>query len=107
MKDKINTNIELYLGNVTLSISVAKDLKREEGNLKNFGYIEVSSGAIDESTNCFWDNIVWFAHVKYKEFKRECEEELKEGGFEVKQTYRDVKRLLKRAFKLKIIDKDI
>lgn len=102
-KEKISTSIEMRLGNVTLSVSVTDNLKREENYLKNFGYIEISNGRIDEEHGCFWDNLEFFYGISAKKFKKECTDELKKGGFDVEETRKDIKRLLKRAFKLNIL----
>lgn len=106
MKEKINTNIEMYLGDVTLLISVTKNLKREEGNLKNFGHIQVSNGMLGEITSCFWDNLEFFYNISVKKFKEDCGEKLRKGSFGVEETRKNIKRLLNRAFKLGILNRD-
>jgi hypothetical protein len=105
MKDKIQTYIQLYSGDVELNIAVTDKLKIQEDSLKNFGHITVSSGAIGKE-ECFWDNLFYFYFIPAKKFKKECGKELKEKGFEVEQTYKDIKRLLKRAMKLGILIKE-
>ena len=105
MKDKISTNVQLYLGNVELNITVTDKLKLEEGNLRNFGHIHISNGRKDEETDYFWDNLNYFYSISAKRFKKECRDELEKGGFDVEETRKDIKRLLKRAFKLKILEK--
>lgn len=82
MKNKIQTYVQLYAGNVELNIAVTDDLKFTVGNLKNFGHIAVSSGEVD---------------------KEECGKKLEERGFNVEETYKDIKQLLKRAFKINIL----
>lgn len=107
MKDKnktsIQTYVQLFLNNVELNIAVTKDLKREEERLKNIGYIQITEVGINEE-KCFWDNIKFFFNLSFKEYKKECKEDLDNGGYDAKQTYKDIKRLLKRAHKMKIID---
>ena len=103
MKEKINTYVQLYLNNVELNLAVTEDLKCEEGNLKNFGYISITSGSIGEK-GIFWDGIEYFLEVDYKTYKKECGKKLEKGGYEIKQTFKDIKRLLKRAKKLKILN---
>ena len=103
MKEKINTCIQLYLNEVELNISVKEDLSCQDGVLKNWGYIEVSTGQT-EKENCFWDNLDFFINCGKKEFKEECKKELQEKGFEDwKDIYKKVKTLLKRAKKLNLI----
>ncbi len=102
MKDKIQTYVQLYSGNVELNVAVTEELKLQEGNLKNFGHIEVTDGTVG-GENCFWDNLFYFYSISAKKFKKECGKELNKKGYEVEQTYKDIKRLIKRAKKLKII----
>lgn len=107
MKDKINTYVQFYLNNVELNLSVKDDLKRQDDRLKNFGFILVSDGMKD-SKECFWDGIDWFIKTvlvddNYQEFRKDCREELKQANFKCKQTYKDIKKLLKRAQKLNLI----
>jgi len=104
MKDKIQTNVQLMCDGVELNIAATKNLKKEKGNLKNFGYIQVSTGMADEKHPCFWDNLNFFLKADFKTFKEECKEDLKKGNFPPKKTYETIKRLLKRATKLKIIE---
>ncbi len=101
-KEKITTYIQLYSGEVELNISVTNKLKKQKGALNKFGYIQVSNGMID-SKDCFWDNLQFFIDYGFGIFKEECAKELKEKGFKVKQTYKDIKRLLKQAEKLNIL----
>lgn len=102
MKEKINTCIQLYLNEVELNISVKKDLSCQDGVLKNFGYIKVSTGQIGKE-DCFWDNLDFFINCGKKEFKEECKKELQEKGFNHKEIYKTIKQLLKRAKKLNIL----
>lgn len=102
MKNDIQTYIQLYAGNVELNIAVTDDLKFTVGNLKNFGHITVSSGELDKE-ECFWDNLEFFFEISKKKFKKECGKELEQKGFDAKETYKDIKQLLKRSFKLKIL----
>ena len=104
-KDNVQTYIQFYLDEVGLNISVKDDLsghKKDEA-LHNFGYIQVSSGHIDNK-DCFWDNVFFFVSAGKKEFKEECKKELQEKGFkDWKDIYKKVKTLLKRAKKLNLI----
>lgn len=101
-KESINMYIEMHLGDVELNILVTKDLKKQDGVLFNFGHIEVNSGHIN-GNNCFWDNLNFFLSASFSDFKEECAEELKSKGFPVKETYKNLKRLLKRAKKLNLL----
>jgi len=102
MIDKIQSYVYLYHGEVTLSVAVTKNLKRQKERLKNFGDITVSTGKIDDE-DCFWDNIEFFNNMTYKSFLEECKEELIEKGFDPEPIFKSIKKLLKRAFKLNIL----
>lgn len=103
-KEKIYQDIEFYLNEVKLSISVNDKLKKQDGNLLGFGYIEISNGMKNEEHSCFWDGLQFFISCDYKTFKEECSDDLKKGGFEnKKEIFKTIKRLLKKANKLKLI----
>lgn len=102
MKNNIQTYVQFFLDDVELNISVTYKLKKQEGTLKGFGYFQVSSGGIG-AHECFWDCIEFFQQCNYKEFKDECKEDLDKGNYPVKQTYKVIKKLLKRAEKLNIL----
>ena len=102
MKNNIQTYIQFYLDDVELNISVTSKLKKQEGNLKGFGYIQVSSGETN-AHECFWDGIEFFKQCDYKTFKEECKGDLEKGEYPVKQTYKAIKKLLKRAKKLNLL----
>jgi len=107
MKDKIQKNavqtyVQLFLDDIELNISVTDKLKRQEGNLKNFGFIQITDGGKDSET-VFWDNLKFFYDIKYKSFKIECGDDLKKINFPPKKTYKTIKKLIKRAKKLDLI----
>ena len=104
---KIHTSVELSIDSTTLNISTSDKLKSHKGNLKNFGYIQVTTGTVDEKP-VFWDGIDFFLECGKKQFKKECEEDLDKAGFDCDTTYKSIKKLLKRAVKLKLlcIDKE-
>ena len=102
MKTKISTYVQLFLNDVELSIAVTENLKGEDGNLKNFGWFEISDGTIDGET-CSWDNLEFFYDLSFKDFKKECGDDLKRCGFGAKKVYKDINKLLKRAFKLNLL----
>lgn len=99
--EKIYTEVQFWVNNVTLNISVTKDLKKEEGNLKNFGYIQIHDGSI-HTEGVFWDNLEWFFEIN-KDKKKEIKEELKEKGEYYKGVVKDIKRLIERAKELDLL----
>ena len=105
MKTKIGTYVQLFLNDAELSIAVQKDLKGETEVLKNFGWFKLSDGTINGET-CSWDNLEFFYDISFKKFKEECGEDLKRCGFDAKKTYKDINKLLKRAFKLNLLSND-
>lgn len=103
MNKDINTYVQFYLDEVELNLAVKKDLTPQDGNLKNFGYFQITNGGIKEKP-IFWDGIPWTLEVGRKEFKKEFRKELKEKGLDWRETYKKVKTLLKRAKKLKLVE---
>lgn len=103
--NKIQTYVQLFLNDVELNISLTNKLKRQEGNLKNFGFIQINNGDRD-SENCFWDGLSFFYNCKYKAFKKECGDDLKKINFPPKKAYKTIKKLIKRANKLNLITID-
>lgn len=101
-KTAVQTYVQLFSGNVELSIAVTEKLKREKGNLEGFGHIAVSSGEIDKD-ECLWDNLAFFNGISAKKFRKDCKKELEEKGFSITETHKDIKKLMKRAKKLKIL----
>ena len=102
MKDKIRADVTLHLGHVNLVFTVNKKIKKEEGVLKGNGYIEISDG-MNDSESLFYDNLQFFQLNEYQVFKLECAEDLKRCGFDYKETFKIIKRLLKRADKLNLL----
>lgn len=103
-KDDVQTYIQFYVDEVELNISVKDDLTGHKENepLHNFGYFEITTGNIGEKP-IFWDGIEWTLKVGKKEFKKEFSKELKEKELDLKETYKKVKALLKRAKKLNLL----
>lgn len=49
MKDyNITTYVQLYLEDVELNISVKNDLSKQDSNLKNFGFIQITNGSLEK-----------------------------------------------------------
>ena len=102
-RGNIHTNVQFYLDEVELNLAVKEDLTAEDDILKNFGYIQVSTGYIDNE-DCLWDGINFFLNCRKKEFKEKCKTELTKKGFkDWKKIYKTIKTLLKRAKKLNLI----
>lgn len=95
----MNHVIELYDGEVSLKIWVTPKLKADG---QNFGHIEVG-GFIDSNKNCFWDALPYFFDISKKEFNRDCGKELEEKGYDKEEVRKAIKKLIKRAFKLKLL----
>ena len=99
--EKIYTEVQFWVNNTTLNVTVTKDLKKEEGNLKNFGHIQIHDGSI-HTEEVFWDNLEWFFKIGRKK-KKEIKKELKEKGQYYKGVVKDIKRLIKRAKELDLL----
>ena len=104
MKKDIDIYTHLHLNDVELSIAVTDSLKKQEGNLKNFGYVQITDGS-KEDKPIFWDGISFFLECGKKEFKKECKKQLKNKNYNWKETYKEIKTLLKRTIKLKLLTK--
>jgi len=104
MKDKINTNIQFYLEDIELNISVKGNLTKHLENepIHNYGFIQITNGGLDDKP-LFWDNVSFFISAGKKEFKEECKKELQEKGYDWKEVYKQIKTLLKRAKKLDLL----
>lgn len=100
--EKINRAVELQIGMVRINVTVKKNLKAREDVLKNWGYIEVTDGGL-ESDSCFYDNLDFFMNCTKKGFQEECKEELKDKGYDWRETYKEIKKLIKEAVRLKIL----
>lgn len=99
--ENIHTNVEFWLNSTTLSVAVTEDLKKEDGNLKNFGYIKIHDGRLD-TEEVFWDNLKWFFEIN-KDKKKEIKKELKDKGQYYRGVVKDIKVLIKRAKELDLI----
>lgn len=102
-----NTFYEVVLSTyvVELHISVNKKLKKQKGNLINFGYIDiVKQESNEESVN--WDNLEWFFDID-EEKEKELIDELKEKNLYNKGVIKDIKKLIKKAIKLNLLTKKI
>lgn len=93
----IQTWVNFYSNNVCLAVLVKDDLSGEDGNLTNFGYIEIN----DETIN--YDNLHFFIHADYKKFKEQCKQELVDKGYKPKKIFREIKELIKRAKELNLL----
>jgi hypothetical protein len=101
---EIQTYVQLYLNDIELNISVKRDLDGYKDNepLYQSGYFQITDGKIEDKP-LFWDNLTFFLECGKKEFKEECKTELKEKGYKWKETYKEIKTLLKQAKKLKLL----
>jgi hypothetical protein len=87
-----------------LNLSVTDDLKKHEGGLRNYGYIEINDGRTIGAESVFFDGIDFFLRCNKKVFKKKCKKELLVAQYDWKEIYKIIKILLKRAKKLKIIE---
>ena len=94
--------IHLHTDNVELVISVTNKLKKQTETLEKFGWITISKGGINDR-DINWDNLNFFLECDYKDFKKECKEDLREKNFKTKKIFKEIKQLLKEANKLNIL----
>jgi len=100
----ISSYVQLYLNDIELNIAVKEDLSgyKDFEPLYQFGHFQITDGRVEDKP-LFWDNLTFFLECGKKEFKEECKKELKEKERNWKETFREIKILLKRAKKLKLL----
>lgn len=86
MEDNIQTYVELNKTMVTLSVAVTKYLKKEVGNLANFGHIEVNCGHIGIE-GVFWDGLEYFFDIDKKK-EKEIKKRAKGKGSILQRSYK-------------------
>lgn len=102
---KIWTSVQLRINNVKLCIYTTDNLTSRLGVLKySSGYLEIEFGSKDES-NIFWDEIYFLMYCDYKTFKEEYGDDLREKDLKIEETFKTIKRLIKKAYKLNILTK--
>lgn len=102
MKDKIQTYVQLFKGDVQLTLLVDKKLKATSEYIKNLGYFEITNGTLNDK-HLFLGNLLFFTEVDNISLLKEISEDLKEKGYKPKEILKHIKSLLKRAKKLKIL----
>ena len=100
--DKIQTYVQFFLKEVELNICVGDKLERQEKQLKNFGYIQITDVGLNTKP-IFWDGIEFFLSCTKAEFKKECKKELKLAGYDWKECFEIIQLLLKRALELNLL----
>ena len=79
--------------NVKLSI----DLDEFSNPNHNEGYIEIKSIDASNKTSCFWDNLDFFIYNNIEIIKKECEQELIDKKFYVKEIFKVIENLINTA----------
>lgn len=103
-KEEIWTSVQLRIDDVTLCVDTNSDLTERIDVLEKSGYIEIDSGSTSEQ-NIFWDGIPFFIDCNFKGFKLECEKELREKNLKPKETFKTIKKLIKKACNLNLLTK--
>ena len=88
--------------NVKLSI----DLDEFSNPNDNEGYIEITSINALNKNFCFWDNLDFFIYNNKKTIKKECEQELIDKKFYVKEIFKAIEKLINVAISEKILFKN-
>lgn len=110
-KETIWTSVQLRIGDITLCVDTTNELTQRLDVLKNSGYIEIDLGQIGEKA-IFWDNLNFFMGLTYNKFKEECRDDLREyearvsEDLKTKQTFKIIKRLMKKAYQLNLLTKE-
>ena len=79
--------------NVKLSI----DLDDFSSPNNNSGYIEITSVITSNKNSCFWDNLDFFIYNNIEIIKKECEQELIDKKFYVKEIFKVIENLINTA----------
>ncbi len=79
--------------NVKLSI----DLDDFSSPNNNSGYIEITSVITSNKNSCFWDNLNFFIYNNIEIIKKECEQELIDKKFYVKEIFKAIENLINTA----------
>lgn len=102
-KEVIWTSVQIRIDDITLFVDTNSDLTQRLDVLKNSGYIEIDSGSIKEQ-NIFWDGLQFLINCNFKDFKLECEKELREKNLKLKKTFKTIKKLIKKACNLNLLN---
>lgn len=103
-KETIWVSVQLRIDDVTLCVDTTNQLTQRIDVLENSGYIEIDSGSTDER-NIFWDGIPFFKHCNFKDFKLECSEDLLKKNLKPRETFKTIKKLIKKAYNLNLLNK--
>ena len=103
-KEIVWTSVQFRIGDVTLCVDTNSDLTQRLDVLKNSGYIEIAPGRTREQ-NIFWDGVLFLINCNFKDFKLECEKELREKNLKPKETFKTIKKLIKKACNLNLLTK--
>ena len=103
-KEIVWTSVQLRIGDITLCVDTNSDLTQRLDVLKNSGHIEIDSESTSEQ-NIFWDGLRFLINCNFKDFKLECEKELREKNLKTKETFKTIKKLIKKACNLNLLTK--
>ena len=87
--------------NVKLSI----DLDEFSNPNHNEGYIEIKSINASNKNYCFWDNLDFFIYNNIEIIKKECEQELIDKKFYVKEIFKVIENLIDVAISENMLTK--
>ena len=87
--------------NVKLSI----DLDDFSSPNHNEGYIEIKSINASNKNSCFWDNLDFFIYNNIEIIKKECEQELIDKKFYVKEIFKVIENLIDVAISENMLTK--
>lgn len=103
-KEIVWTSVQLRIDDIILCIDTTNELTQRLDVLKNSGYIEINYGDTDEQI-IFWDGLRFIIDCDFKDFKLECEKELREKNLKPKETFKTIKKLIKKACNLNLLTK--
>ena len=88
-----------------INIKLSIDLDDFSNPNDNSGYIEIKNINASNKNSCFWDNLDFFIYNNKGIIKKECEQELIDKKFYVKEIFKTIKILINVAISEKMLTK--
>ena len=86
---------DVYIEDINIKLSI--DLDDFSNSNDNNGYIEIKSVNTSNKNSCFWDNLDFFIYNNIEIIKKECEQELIDKKFYVKEIFKVIENLINTA----------
>ena len=94
---------DVYVKDINVKLSI--DLDEFSNPNHNEGYIEIKSINASNKNSCFWDNLDFFIYNNIEIIKKECEQELIDKKFYVKEIFKVIENLIDVAISENMLTK--